>query len=310
LNYRHAFHAGNAGDVVKHVVLVALLQALSRKAAPWCYLDSHAGAGAYDLAGAAAQRTGEWRAGIGALWDWTDPPPGPVADYLALVRAAQPSPALATYPGSPALARALARPQDRLVLCELEPDACGALRAHFRGDAQVAVHRRDGYEAAGALLPPRERRGLTLLDPPYESTREPAVAAHAIGRALARFGSGCVALWYPLVSAAEAAGLRRRVRGAADSAPVLDAWVMTRDVAAGRGLSGAGVLVVNPPYRLEAVLQPALATLAARLGGPGARAGVAALAPPAAAGPGQRTLSSSRAIPARGQARAPRGSVR
>lgn len=292
MNYRHTFHAGNAGDVLKHVVLVALLRALSRKDAPWCYLDTHAGAGGYDLTGASARRTGEWRTGIGTLWGLADPPAGALADYLALVRGAQPGPGLGFYPGSPMLAQALARPHDRLVLCEWVTDPCDALRRRFRHDRRVAVHRRDGYEAAGALLPPRERRGLTLIDPPYEAAQEARRAAAAVGTALRRFAGGVVALWYPMVHAPETAALRRLVGAAAGQALLLDVWLQLRDPAAGPGLAGAGMLVANPPHGVDAVLHTALAALAARLPGEDVYWDVVPLSP--------QHLRAQRSGPARG----------
>ena len=162
VNYRHAFHAGNFGDCVKHAVLVWLLRALQRKVAPLYVLDTHAGVGRYDLNAGAAARTEEWQRGIGRLLD--DPPPL-LADYVALVQS------LGLYPGSPAIVRALLRPYDRLVCCELHPEDAASLRRHFAGDIQVAVHHRDAWEALGALLPPKERRGLVLIDP---AVRRPA----------------------------------------------------------------------------------------------------------------------------------------
>lgn len=269
MNYQHAFHAGNPGDVLKHVVLVALVRAMQRKPAPWLYLDTHAGAGGYDLSAGPAQRTGEWRAGIGALWDWRDAPAGPLRDYLAAVRAAQPGERLGYYPGSPELVRALARENDRLALCELHPEVHAALRHRFGRDAQVAVHARDGYEAMGALLPPPQRRGLVLIDPPYERADEAARAAGALAIALRRFAGGVYALWYPIKSDTQAGALRRAVR-AAVPVPVLDVWLRVADVMPAGGLAGAGMLVANAPFGVHDVLRPALGALSARLGGVGA----------------------------------------
>src|SRR5208282_4452142 len=155
----HAFHAGNFADCMKHALLVRLVRALQRKPAPICVLDTHAGAGSYDLSAGPAERTCEWRGGIGRL---LDDPPQPLAAYVELVRQ------LGLYPGSPVVSRALLRPDDRLVCCELHPDEHAALHRRFAGDAAVAVHRRDAWEALGALLPPQPRRGLVLIDPPYE----------------------------------------------------------------------------------------------------------------------------------------------
>ncbi len=163
MNYRHAFHAGNFADCMKHALLVWLLDAMQRKPGGVFVLDTHAGIGRYDLAGPEAQRTGEWQGGIGRL---LDDPPDALKRYIALVHA------LGLYPGSPALIRAMLRPQDRLACCELHPEDAIALRRLFARDPQVAVHQRDAWEAIGALLPPAQKRALVLIDPPYEQPDE------------------------------------------------------------------------------------------------------------------------------------------
>ena len=163
MNYRHAFHAGNFADCMKHALLVWLIDALQAKPAPIFVLDTHAGAGRYDLKTGPAQRTGEWRQGIDRLLEM---PPPALGRYLGFIRT------LGLYPGSPALVRAMLRPDDRLACCELHPDDVFQLRRLFARDTQVAVHQRDGWEALGGLLPPKERRGLVLIDPPYENPDE------------------------------------------------------------------------------------------------------------------------------------------
>jgi len=264
MNYRHAFHAGNFADCVKHALLVWLLRALQRKPAALMMLDSHAGIGSYDLAGPAA-RTGEFRAGIVRLLD--DPPPA-LAEYVGLVQS------LGLYPGSPAIARALLRPQDRLVCCELHPEDAATLRAAFAGDRQVAVHRRDGWEALGALLPPAERRGLVLIDPPYEAPDEYARVADGIGMAHTRFASGVIAAWYPIKHRAPVRALHAalRDRGIRD---VVAAELWLRAPLDAARLNGCGLVVVNPPYRFAAEAPAILAALLARLGTGEAGAGVA-----------------------------------
>jgi len=269
VNYRHAFHAGCISDVFKHAVLVLLIEQLARKATPFCYIDTHAGCGQYDLTAEAAAKTGEFRAGIGRLLDGAPPPA--LARYAALVRAAQPTPdALTVYPGSPALVQALLRPQDRMVLCELHPDDAAALRRRFRDDARVHVHARDGYEALGAFVPPRERRGLVLIDPPYEDRDEFVQVVAALGDAHRRWPTGQYALWYPV----KARGALDRFHGAlVDSGlPKLMAveFVAAPDETAPDVLRGSGLILVNPPWRIEDALAPILDALGPALGQPNA----------------------------------------
>lgn len=265
MNYRHAFHAGCVSDVFKHAVLVLLIEQLLQKDTAVCYLDTHAGLGRYDLTSEAAEKTGEFRAGIGRLLAGDVPPE--LARYAALVRAAQPtSSGLQVYPGSPALAQALLRPHDRLVLIELHPDDAAALRHAFRDDPRVHVHHRDGYEALGAFVPPRERRGLVLIDPPFEEREElPALVAALVG-AHKRWSTGQYAIWYPIKTrgaldrfhgALVESGLRKLLRVE---------FVPTPDAA----LAGSGLVIVNPPWRIEERLSALLDQLAPALGRPDA----------------------------------------
>jgi 23S rRNA (adenine2030-N6)-methyltransferase len=256
MNYRHAFHAGNPGDCLKHALLLLLLDALQRKPGPVCVLDTHAGAGAYDLDGAAASRTGEWRTGIGRL---LDDPPDALADYVATVKR------LGLYPGSPALLRGRLRHADRLTCCELHPEDHAALRRHFAGDRQTGVHHRDGWEALGALLPPAERRGLVLIDPPYEAPDEFARLVQGLKRGHARFPTGVFAAWYPIkhVAALRAAMADIQASGIAD---VVTAEMWLRAPLDPSRLAGSGLLVVNPPYRFENEARPVLDALLDRLG--------------------------------------------
>lgn len=256
MNYRHAYHAGNFADCLKHALLLWLIGAMQRKPAPFLLLDTHAGAGGYDLAAGPAARTGEWRDGIGRLLD--DPPP-PIADYVGLVRT------LGLYPGSPLLARRRLRPGDRLACCELHPEEHAALRRRFAGDRQVAVHHRDAWEALGALLPPRERRALVLIDPPYEVPDEFGRLAAALRRAVTKFPAGVFAAWYPIkhrapvrefFAAVQAGGLR----------DVVAAELRLRAPLDPARLNGCGLLVVNPPFRFEAEAPAILSALLARLG--------------------------------------------
>jgi 23S rRNA (adenine2030-N6)-methyltransferase len=265
MNYRHAFHAGNFADCMKHALLVWLLRAMARKPAAFAVLDTHAGAGRYDLAAGPAERTGEWRAGIGRLLD--DPPPA-LADYVAVVAQC------GLYPGSPALARALLRPQDRLVCCELHPEEHAALRRLYAHDRQVAVHRRDAWEALGALLPPAEKRGLVLVDPPYEANDEQERLLAGLRRGQARFRGGVFAAWYPVKHRAPVRALHTALResGVRD---VVAAELTLREPLDPARLNGSGLVVINPPYRFEQEVPALLEALLRRLGTGEAGASVA-----------------------------------
>jgi 23S rRNA (adenine2030-N6)-methyltransferase len=256
MNYRHAFHAGNFADCMKHALLIWLVRALQRKPTAISTLDTHAGAGAYDLSAGPAERTGEWRSGIGRL---LDDPPAPLAEFVGLVRQ------LGPYPGSPALIRALLRPDDRLVCCELHPDEHAALRRRFAGDPAVAVHRRDAWEALEALLPPQPRRGLVLIDPPYEAADEFDRLAKGLATGWAQFRTGVFAAWYPIKHRAPVRALFAALRETGIRDLVTTELLLREPLDAAR-LNGCGMLVINPPYRFEAEALPILAALLDRLG--------------------------------------------
>ena len=265
MNYRHAFHAGNVADCLKHALLVWLVRALARKPAPFRVLDTHAGIGAYELSAPEAERTGEWRGGIGRL---RGTEAGPLADYVAL---AGPE---GQYPGSPALVRALLRPGDHLAACELHPEDAAALRARFRGDRQVSVHHRDGWEALKALTPFPERRGLVLVDPPFEQEGEFTRMAEGVALVAQRFRAGVQACWYPVkhrapVRAFHAALAETGVRD------MVAAELWLREPTDPQRLNGCGLLVVNPPFRFEQEGAAILAALLERLGDGEPGAGVA-----------------------------------
>lgn len=256
MNYRHAYHAGNFADCMKHALLTWLVRALARKAKPFGALDTHAGMGRYSLEADPAQRTGEWREGIARL---LHDPPAPLRDYVALVHQ------LGPYPGSPALVRALLRPDDRLVCCELHPEDHAALRRLFARDRQVAVHRRDGYEALGALLPPPQRRGLVLVDPPFERPDEFARLAAGLGVAAARFPGGVLAAWYPIKGRAPVRAFHAALRQSGLRDLVAAELVLREPVDAAR-LNGCGLVVRNPPFGFTQEAPSVLASLLDRLG--------------------------------------------
>ena len=269
MNYRHAYHAGNEADCLKHALLLLLLRALARKARPFFVLDTHAGAGAYDLGSAEAAKTGEAARGILRL---IDNAPEPLADYLGLVES------LGLYPGSPALIRALLREDDRLACCELHPEEHAALKRRFAGDRQVQVHHRDGYEALRGLLPPAERRGLVLIDPPFEKTDEFATLARGIATAVKRFPGAIVAAWYPvklrpLVREFQADLQARRIPD------IVTAELLLRPPQDPARLNGSGLLVVNPPYRFEEKASAVVGALRDALAGPDGMEEIRRIAP-------------------------------
>ena len=262
MNYRHAFHAGNHADVLKHLVLIVCLDALKRKPAPFAVLDTHAGRGAYDLLCDEALRSPEWQDGIARLWDWSGAP-APVARFLDAIRAFNGDGTLRTYPGSPALIAAALRENDVLDACELHPEDARTLRKTLR-TPNVRVHERDGWEALSALLPPEQRRGLLLIDPPYEELGELERGARALGEPLKRFAHGVYLWWRPLKSesALAAADAEVKAQGAREILRA-DLWVDTPQPQ-GR-LNGSSMLVINPPFGLRETLQEALPALASRL---------------------------------------------
>lgn len=260
MNYRHAFHAGNFADVFKHAILLALLDALTAKDKPLCYVDTHAGRGAYALDGAQSRKTGEWRDGIGRLLDATEPP-APLRRYVEAVRACDPEGGLRIYPGSPLLAAHALRAGDRLILCELQSDEAAALRALFRDDHRVHVHARDGYAAMRALLPPPERRGLVLIDPPFEAQEgEFAVIEAALAQAHAHWPNATYAVWYPIKSHRTIAPFHRALsHGPFDKVLIAELLVQPDD--SPLRLNGCGMLIANPPWRLDATLAELLPVL-------------------------------------------------
>jgi 23S rRNA (adenine2030-N6)-methyltransferase len=267
VNYRHAYHAGNFADVVKHLALVAVIDALVRKDKPVFVLDAHAGAGLYALA-AEASKTGEWRDGIGRVAAAPAPPPL-VARYLERVAGFNPPGALELYPGSPALAAGLLRPSDRLALVELHPEDAAALRAQAGRDGRIAVHERDAWEALRGLLPPTPRRGLVLVDPPFEVPGEFGRMARAVGATARRWPEGVQIHWYPVKDRGTVDGF---LAAAAEGAPAgtLVAELTLFDALFPSRLNGCGLILVNLPYGVAEALSAALAwvqPVLARAGG-------------------------------------------
>lgn len=256
LSYRHAFHAGNPADVFKHFVLVEVLRYLSRKDSPWWYIDTHAGAGCYALTGERADKTGEFRTGIGQLWEQEEVPAA-LAPYLAAVRQFNPHGGLNFYPGSPALAMTLLREQDRMRLFELHPADFEALSQMFERDAQsVLVRQSNGLAGLRALLPPPTRRAAVLIDPSYEVKQDYRQVVQTLEDALRRFAGGTYMLWYPMLARPEARALPEQLRGLGAES-WLDVRLVTRSPGreGGGGLFGSGMFVVNPPWILPELLE-------------------------------------------------------
>lgn len=275
MNYRHAFHAGNFADVLKHAVLARILAYLGRKEAGYRVIDSHAGIGLYDLAADEALRTGEWQGGVGriraahlspALSDWLGP-------WLTALRAINGGDDLLLYPGSPAIATALGRLQDRYHFNELHPQDAATLAALYAGDRRVRVGSEDGYITVRAQLPPHERRGLVIIDPPFEEPGEFDRLLRAVHDARKRFATGCLMIWYPIK---DIAAVDAFLKGAAEAGYprliAIEQWI--REPGGDGPLSGAGMLVANPPFTLadetEAIL-PELTRLLAEDDSAGAR---------------------------------------
>jgi 23S rRNA (adenine2030-N6)-methyltransferase len=267
VKYRHAFHAGNFADVMKHAALVAVLARLTEKDRPLFLLDTHAGRGRYEL----PPDGGEAAQGIGRLLAASAPPAHPaLARYLGIVAALNGGGALRAYPGSPLIEAELMRPGDRAALCELQPTEADALRQLFRGDPRVGVHERDGYEALGGLLPPPEKRGLALIDPPYEEQDgDFSRVAEALIAAAARWREGVLMAWYPIKEGRLAARLQRRLL-AAGLRRLLVAELCIHPDDSSAGLNGSGLVIVNPPWLLEQDLRQLLPALHAVLASDGA----------------------------------------
>lgn len=271
MNYRHAFHAGNFADVLKHAVLVRILLHLCGKEAPFRVIDTHAGIGRYDLSSNEASRTGEWRAGIGRLLERT--PAGEagelLAPYLALVRGENTGREIKNYPGSPAIAQRLCREQDRMIFCELHPDDHAMLRSNTGRDKRVKPVEIDGWTALKAYLPPKERRGLVLVDPAFEEPGEFERLASGLAEAHRRWATGIYLLWYPIKNGDEVRAFEKRM------AALQISKILRAELSVGAGaekldaLYACGLAVINPPWPLEDELKTLLPALGRSLAADG-----------------------------------------
>ncbi len=271
MNYRHAFHAGNFADVLKHAVLCRILDYLRGKPAAFRVIDTHAGAGLYDLAGPEAARSGEWRDGIARLRDAVlgDVDRELFAPYLATIAAFNADGVLRLYPGSPAIARHWLRGQDRLIACELEPRAAAALEQTLGSGKRAKVIRLDGWTALTAYVPPKERRGIVLVDPPYEEPGEFERLAERLASAHRKWPTGIYLAWYPIKTRREPDALARSLQRL-DGAAILRAEISIAPVREDGPLGATGLLIINPPWTLHdelARMLPRLATILAPNGG-------------------------------------------
>ncbi len=273
MNYQHAFHAGNFADVHKHAVLVRILIYLKQKPAPFRVIDSHAGAGRYDLFADEPTRGGEWQEGIARVWRDPALAQGPIgellAPYLEAVAPCNPDGVLRAYPGSPLIVQKLMRPQDRLIACELEPRAAAALAGTLRGDRRAKALAVDGWTAIGAYLPPKERRGLVLVDPPFEQPADFVRLSEELAAAHRKWPTGIYMLWYPIKTREAPDALARRLQRLGIG-KILRCEIMLQPPRADAGLNGSGLILVNPPFTLEADLRLLLPPLVRALAPAGA----------------------------------------
>ncbi|GLQ73078.1 23S rRNA (adenine(2030)-N(6))-methyltransferase RlmJ [Vibrio penaeicida] len=256
LSYRHSFHAGNHADVLKHIVQSLILNALNQKEKPYVYHDTHSGVGRYDLTHEWSEKTGEYKQGIARLWQANNLPEE-IHTYLEAVQSLNQDSSLRYYPGSPRVARAHIRKQDRMVLTELHPSDHPLLEQEFHRDRQVSIYKEDGFQRLKASLPPKERRGLVLIDPPYELAHEYRDVVNAIAQSHKRWATGVYAIWYPVVnrhdiddmlSGLEKLGIRK----------ILQIELGVSADTNERGMTASGMIVINPPWKLESQMKEIL----------------------------------------------------
>jgi len=267
LAYRHAFHAGNHADVLKHITLCLVLRYMNRKDKPYRLIDTHAGAGGYSLEGQYAQKKGEYLQGVARLWDLApDAMPEAVAEYLALVRQFNPGGRLEQYPGSPAFAQMILRPQDQMRVYEKHPTDHRILEAFLGSVKGAEVKDSDGFDGLKSQVPPLSRRAVVLMDPSYEGHGDYPKVIASLREAIARFPEGVYMVWYPQVSKLEAAQLPRRLEGLAPKGWLHARLTVQQPDAQGFGLAGSGMFILNPPYTLHDQLAEVLPYLTEVLG--------------------------------------------
>ncbi|ADT85462.1 23S rRNA (adenine(2030)-N(6))-methyltransferase RlmJ [Vibrio sp. Vb2880] len=256
LSYRHSFHAGNHADVVKHIVQSLILSALQQKDKPFVYHDTHSGVGRYDLTHEWSEKTGEYKQGIARLWQQTEVPED-IHSYLEAIKALNDDGELRYYPGSPRVARAHLRSHDRMVLTELHPSDYPLLEQEFHRDRQVAIFKEDGFARLKASLPPKERRGLVLIDPPYELAKEYRDVVQAIAQSYKRWATGIYAIWYPVVNRCDIEDMIEGLQGLGIR-KILQIELGVSPDTNERGMTASGMIVINPPWKLESQMQSIL----------------------------------------------------
>ncbi|MBL4829642.1 MAG: 23S rRNA (adenine(2030)-N(6))-methyltransferase RlmJ [Aliivibrio sp.] len=256
LSYRHSFHAGNHADVVKHIVQSLILDALKQKDTPFVYHDTHSGVGRYDLTHEWSEKTGEYKQGIAKLWQQHDLPEE-ILSYINAVKDLNNDDELRYYPGSPRVGRAQLRDQDRMVLTELHPTDFPLLLQEFRGDRQVRMYKEDAFDKLKASLPPKERRGLVLIDPPYELAKEYRDVVNAIKESHKRWETGIYAIWYPVVNRFDSSDMINGLKKAGIR-KILQIELGVSPDTTERGMTASGMIVINPPWKLESQMQAIL----------------------------------------------------
>ncbi|HGF7371189.1 TPA: 23S rRNA (adenine(2030)-N(6))-methyltransferase RlmJ [Vibrio cholerae] len=256
LSYRHSFHAGNHADVLKHIVQSLILNSLQQKEKPFVYHDTHSGVGRYDLTHEWSEKTGEYKQGIARVWQ-QDRIPAELDSYLDAIRQLNQGETLRYYPGSPRVARAHLREQDRMVLTELHPSDYPLLEQEFHRDRQVSIYKEDGFARLKASLPPQERRGLVLIDPPYELAKEYGDVVRAIAQSYKRWATGIYAIWYPVVNRCDIDDMLEGLQGL-EIRKILQIELGVAPDTNERGMTASGMIVINPPWTLESQMQTIL----------------------------------------------------
>lgn len=264
MNYRHAYHAGSFADVFKHIIEVTVISILAKKDKPFCYLDTHAGIGKYELTGSEAQKTKEYESGIAKIINKDKKKPAEIEQYLSIVRSMNERNKLSCYPGSPEIVRAMLRPEDKMILTELHPLDHKTLKDNFWNDPQVAVHLADGYQSLKAFLPPTPRRGMVLIDPPYENKTEFDILLKNLTMALKRWSTGIYLIWYPVKNRPQINFFHHQLERKIKCPFIITEFNLYPDDSPYL-INGSGMIIVNPPWQLDKKIKEILSWLTQEL---------------------------------------------